>query len=332
MIRKRLEVLSALFVLLAFGAVAQRASQLRINEVMIKNIDNFQDDYGMQSPWIEIFNSAYATVNIGGCYLTNDKADLKMYMIPKGDVLTKIKPRQHILFWADNKPTRGTFHLNFGLDSLKTNKLYLVDSNGKDIIDSVYVNWNGLANTSFGRCSDGEDKVLNSETHNYESAWKTLHIITPGTNNLILTGKENLAELSQKFPDGIGNTITTTGAINEKFKKSDSLGSGMSLIAMFVVFVALILLYFMFKLIGNVSINMKRRRLMQTQGIDNRDTADILAKNTGEIYAAIAMALYEVDNEEHDWEETKLTINKVARTYSPWSSKIYGLREIPVKK
>jgi len=29
----------------------------------------------------------------------------------------------------------------------------------------------------------------------------------------------------------------------------------------------------------------------------------------------------------HDMESFKLTINKVSRNYTPWSSKIYGLRQ-----
>ncbi len=46
---------------------------------------------------------------------------------------------------------------------------------------------------------------------------------------------------------------------------------------------------------------------------------------TGEINAAIAMTLHLYASELHDAENTVLTINKVSRTYSPWSSKIYGL-------
>ncbi|MDY5119262.1 MAG: lamin tail domain-containing protein, partial [Muribaculaceae bacterium] len=42
------------------------------------------------------------------------------------------------------------------------------------------------------------------------------------------------------------------------------------------------------------------------------------------------MALYEHLNV-HDNEDTILTINKVKRAYSPWSSKIYTLRDIPRK-
>lgn len=47
----------------------------------------------------------------------------------------------------------------------------------------------------------------------------------------------------------------------------------------------------------------------------------------GEINAAIAAALHLYLAGVHDKENTVLTINKVARTYSPWSSKIYGLNQ-----
>ena len=51
-------------------------------------------------------------------------------------------------------------------------------------------------------------------------------------------------------------------------------------------------------------------------------------QDSGEVIAAIAMALHD-HLDTHDRENTVLTINKVKRAYSPWSSKIYGLRELP---
>jgi len=46
---------------------------------------------------------------------------------------------------------------------------------------------------------------------------------------------------------------------------------------------------------------------------------------TGEETAAIAMALH-LFLEVHDEESGVLTINKVSKPYSPWSSKIYAVR------
>jgi len=34
----------------------------------------------------------------------------------------------------------------------------------------------------------------------------------------------------------------------------------------------------------------------------------------------------------HDMESFKLTIDRVSRIYSPWSSKIHGLTQTPIKK
>ena len=50
---------------------------------------------------------------------------------------------------------------------------------------------------------------------------------------------------------------------------------------------------------------------------------------SGEVLAAISAAIYEMDQDVHDIESTILTIDEVKRTYSPWSSKIYNLRQLP---
>ena len=60
-----------------------------------------------------------------------------------------------------------------------------------------------------------------------------------------------------------------------------------------------------------------------------KGTPDITEKPkpviTGEENAAIAAALYLYFSEMHDEEKYVMTIKKVSRTYSPWSSKIYGV-------
>ncbi|MDV7186200.1 OadG family protein [Lutibacter sp. TH_r2] len=45
---------------------------------------------------------------------------------------------------------------------------------------------------------------------------------------------------------------------------------------------------------------------------------------TGEISAAIGAAVHMYLSEQHDHESAILTIKHVKKTYSPWSSKIYG--------
>jgi glutaconyl-CoA/methylmalonyl-CoA decarboxylase subunit delta len=91
-----------------------------------------------------------------------------------------------------------------------------------------------------------------------------------------------------------------------------------------VVFAALVLLYLVFFLLPKV-LKMKRRRDLAKKGkpIDGIDDTDNI---TGEVNAAISMALYMHFNEAHDVESFKSTIKRVSRTYSPWSSKIYNVR------
>ena len=103
----------------------------------------------------------------------------------------------------------------------------------------------------------------------------------------------------------------------------------MTLTAMTVVFLGLLLLYLIFKQVGRSAIKMSRRRAEKVSG------GRSVTHNTNEpgaVFAAIATALYEVAEDAHDFENTVLTIHRVARNYSPWSSKIYGLRSLPDKK
>ena len=113
---KRNLILTLLFMALAVGgAMAQGRRALRINEIMVVNDSNIVDDYGRHSAWIELFNSAFAPLEISKVYLTNDPAHKQLYPVPVGDVNTKIPKRQHVVFWADNRPSDGTFHTNFEL-------------------------------------------------------------------------------------------------------------------------------------------------------------------------------------------------------------------------
>ncbi len=54
-------------------------------------------------------------------------------------------------------------------------------------------------------------------------------------------------------------------------------------------------------------------------------------ENNDADFAAIALALSMYVQDIHDYERAVLTIQKVMRPYSPWSSKIYGLRQTPLR-
>jgi Na+-transporting methylmalonyl-CoA/oxaloacetate decarboxylase gamma subunit len=69
------------------------------------------------------------------------------------------------------------------------------------------------------------------------------------------------------------------------------------------------------------------RSLRKPQNTDNSDS--VISKslnNDEEVSAAIAMSLYLHFNEMHDEESNVITIQRVSKTYSPWSSKLYNMR------
>ncbi len=91
-----------------------------------------------------------------------------------------------------------------------------------------------------------------------------------------------------------------------------------------IVFFALVVLYFVFSSIPKI-INLRiRKRLIRKGAAEISNKKDFSIQ--GPIAAAIAMALYTHLNEVHDNEDVVMTIKRVARVYSPWSSKIYGMR------
>jgi Na+-transporting methylmalonyl-CoA/oxaloacetate decarboxylase gamma subunit len=274
------------------GVQAQRVTSVRINEALVINEDNFVDDYGKRSGWIELYNTSAGTVNIGGCFLTNDRNNPKKYPIPKGDVLTRISPRQHVLFWADGVASRGTFHLSFTLNPGKENYIALYDSDGKTLVDELVIPAGQKPDISYGRRVDGLDE------------WVYFTKVTPSTNNLTLDKNEKI----------------------DNFRINDSLGAGMTITAMAVVFIGLFILYIIFKQVAKLAIAAGKLRAKKA-GDSMTHGSDL----SGEVLAAISAALYELNEDVHDIERTVLTIQKVKRNYSPWSSKIYSLRENPRK-
>jgi hypothetical protein len=266
---------------------AQNTGDLKFNEILVLNDSSSVDDFGMHTPWIEIFNSAYNMVNIGGCYLTDDLNNPTKYWIPTSDPSTKIPARCYMVFWADNKPTRGIFHLNFDLKNAKAIALY--NSDGETLIDKVDIPKDHRSDITYGRPT------------NESQEWVYLEKSTPGANN----------------------DYTKKKSAGESFVELDPFGIGLTMIAMFVVFSALAILYVIYKGSGRFF----TRRGTKATKLDSGQIIHVGEEMSGEVNAAIAMALYLYQNELHDYENTVLTIQKVSRNYSPWSSKIYTLRK-----
>ena len=295
-------------VLLAIGLCSckeQKSNEkLILNEVLVDNESNFQDDYGLHSAWVEVFNKSYGSANLAGWLLKTralPDGDTVTYFIPKGDVLTNISPRQHALFWTDGNPRRGTFHTNFVLSKTQSNWIGLFDSGGK-LIDQVTIPAGLLKpDQSFARVNDASPtwEVKDNSPDKY---------VTPSTNN---------------------KTIESNPKV-DKFTKHDPSGLGMTASAMGVVFSGLVILYLCFRTTGKLAVVLRKKNAMKAQNVNDKEVAKErkLGEAPGEVMAAIAMALHEAQGADHDTEETILTIRV---NHSPWSSKIHTLRETPHK-
>ncbi len=303
--KKKLFMLTMSLVVMASAAFAQSRKAVRINEVMVENQSSIVDDYGQRHGWIELFNGNFAPIEISSIYITDDPANPTKYPVPLGDVNTKIAKRQHVVFFADGEPNKGTFHTSFVLTPGQENWIGIYDADGQTLIDEVTVPANLPADCSYARTADGEGEWAIRTGENTGDGAATY--ITPSSANIIKDTNKKI----------------------EEFANRDANGFGMTIMAMCIVFTALLVLCLCFYGIGAISKQISKLNKMRAQGIDKSEAATTGSNHdSGEEIAAIVMALHQHLNA-HDTESTVLTINKVKRAYSPWSSKIYGLREVP---
>lgn len=93
-----------------------------------------------------------------------------------------------------------------------------------------------------------------------------------------------------------------------------------------IVFSVLITIYLVFRYLLPVFLRMTLKRKAKKQGFP--EPSENLLNVPGDVSAAIGMALYLHFNEAHDEESNVITIKRVSRTYSPWSSKLYSMRNL----
>jgi Na+-transporting methylmalonyl-CoA/oxaloacetate decarboxylase gamma subunit len=267
----------------------------------VYNTNGLRDEYGHLGGWIELYNAGYGKVNIAGGYL---KVKGKEYRIPRGDPNTIMHMQGYCVFYAGGTPAKGTFHTNFSLDDTDFIEFYDVD--GKLINTFRFNPADMKENVSYGWLEDkkGKEKLAN------------LPATTPGANN----------NTEEKIPRG------------EQFRQADPTGIVLTITAVAAVAVALVILYLIFKYMGEFYVNSANKKAQKARRA-KQASADLVkisvkGKNavTNDELAAIAIALFKYSEDLHDIENTVLTINRAAKAYSPWSSKIYGLTQLPNKK
>lgn len=99
-----------------------------------------------------------------------------------------------------------------------------------------------------------------------------------------------------------------------------------TLVGMGIVFTALGLLYLFFQYLLHLIQLPARIEQRKKQKLKSPDKPYLDQEMPADISAAIAMALHLYLSELHDVEDPRMTIKRVSRHYSPWSSKIYNVR------
>ena len=308
---KRILAVSIL-ILAAASLHAQNVIDLIISEVMVDNVSSVTDDFGERTPWIEVFNTSQGTVNIAGCFFSDDPSNLTKSQIVKGDLRTKIGPRQVALFFADGNASKGTFYLNFPLREGST--LYLVSNDGRTVIDSIEIPVGIPAGKSISKFA----------TDNKEMVFDDIHAAAPSPRSL--NGKHNQKTKAQII------------------KENDPHGTTLTVVSISVVFFALFLLFLIYSLLGNIfSGKVKLRNPFKREGKALKAAAlpaggreeeialaiamALQAECGGEAEAAIALALHRFLSEcTHDAEPFVITL---APRNSAWNDKTQNFRKQP---
>lgn len=103
------------------------------------------------------------------------------------------------------------------------------------------------------------------------------------------------------------------------------LGLSIAVLGISVVFLSLIVLFFCMKIFIRLLDPARKKKKAEAGALEisGRTGKEPI---TGEVIAAISMAIQRSRDEFHDLEQTIITLNRIRKPYSPWSSKIHGIR------
>ena len=291
---------------------AQNVIDLIISEVLAEpDSTGIVDDFGGRSGWIEIFNTSQGTVNLGGCYLTDDRTNLRKSLIPKTDSRAQLGPRQVTLFHATGNGDMGTFYTSFRIRPGST--IYLVSNDGRTIVDSVAVPATlpkGMSVSKFAH--DNKQMVFEADPEP----------TVPSPR--VLNGSQNVESSAQRMA------------------RTDPHGFILTIVSVSVVFSALAILWFFFWLLFERPAKKKAKQpagpgkkaaLAKPGAQPDAEVAAAIGmaldlEQNGDVYAAIAMALHlYLGDTAHDAESFVLTIKPSQD--GRWNDKTKNFRKLP---
>ncbi len=301
-------ILTACLLVLPRLLGAQNVSDLIIAEIMAQpDSTGLLDDYGRRSGWIELYNTSTGTVSYGGCFLTDDRNNLKKSLIPPTDLRTKLGPRQSVVFFASGNGHDGTFYAGFTLRP--GSSIYLVSNDGRTIVDSLAVPVQlPLGKSVVKKATDLREKVFEAQADAASP--------TPGAPNKDPNSESKAQKMSRLDPHGFILAITSIS----------------------VVFCALAILWGLFNSLFSpkkpkAPKDSKASKVKKAPaGSLSPEVAAAISlaleqELGGEVYAAIGMALDQYLNEcVHDSESFVLTYRMQP---SAWNRKGQTFRQLP---
>lgn len=124
-------------------------SQLKINELLIRQSEFYMSYYGNFDPLIEILNVGGSNLNIGTFYLSDDPLNLQKWQFPN---MPFAGNGRGLVYLSGRNMSVPQWHTNFKLNETET--LYLSTAAG--VVDSI-LPFTHYLNISYSRFPDGAD-------------------------------------------------------------------------------------------------------------------------------------------------------------------------------
>ena len=147
---------------------------LKINELLAKNDNNIQDEFGNYGDWIELYNYGVNEVDITGMFMSDMVDNTTLFTFNP----TVIPSESYLLIWCDGTDEDiitepDTLHANFKLGA--GGETVLLSFTANTIIDSLTFGPQ-TADISYGRYPDGTDD------------WMSFSVPTPRESNTLSEG------------------------------------------------------------------------------------------------------------------------------------------------
>ena len=173
----------------------------RLNEVMALNSNFITDEAGEYADWVEIVHVGEAPASVNGLFLTDRRSEPQRHAFPA----FVVDPGDHRMIWLDNDPEEGPLHTSFNVDALSDDLILSVwDTFGWRCVDHVAWDTFQVANTSYGRTTDGADTWMT-----FVAGTSTPP--TPNAPNAGPTGEDCPADLTGDGAIGVGDVLMVLG-------------------------------------------------------------------------------------------------------------------------